>query len=79
MRNLLVRQDNQSLFANQLGIRPVENSARMLGIALGLDRKQRYEKMVESIYGDPDAANRLLLKTLYLSVMDEPTENPPRS
>lgn len=75
MRNLLVKQQTQSALHHQLCIHPVENSARMLGLALGLDRKQRYEKMVESVYGELDAGNRLLLKTLCLSVIDEFNEN----
>ena len=75
MRNLLVRQESLSPLAPQIGIHHDDNSARLLGIAQGLDRKQRYEKMVESIYGEPGAANRLLLKTLCVSAMDEQTEN----
>lgn len=74
MRNLLVKQKTQSPLHHQLGIYSVEISARMLGLALGFDRKRRYEKMVKSVYGEPDAANRLLLKTLCLSAMDESNE-----
>ncbi len=75
MRNLLVPKETQSSLAHQLGIQSGENSRRSLGMALGLDRKHRYEKMVESIYGESDAANRLLLKTLCLSAMDDPIED----
>ena len=57
-----------------MGIQSMDNSARLLGLAQGLDRKQRYEKMVERVYGESDAANRLLLKTLCLSVTDGPME-----
>ena len=71
MRNLLVKQETPSSLHQQLGIHPFENSAKMLGMAMGLDRKQRYEKMVESVYGETDAANRLLLKTLCISALDE--------
>lgn len=71
MRNLLVKQETQSSMHQQLGIQTLENSAKMLGMAMGLDRKQRYEKMVESVYGEPDAANRLLLKSLCISALDE--------
>ncbi|MGB0910336.1 MAG: hypothetical protein ACPGYT_08225 [Nitrospirales bacterium] len=75
MRNLLVQKEVQTPVAHQLGIESGVKSCRYLGMALGLDRRHRYEKMVESVYGEPDAANRLLLKTLYLSVLDEPTES----
>ncbi|GJL56604.1 MAG: hypothetical protein NPIRA02_37360 [Nitrospirales bacterium] len=71
MRNLLVEKTTQAPDTSYMGIQPIENSARLLGLAQGLDRKQRYEKMVESVYGEPDAANRLLLKTLCLSAIDE--------
>ena len=70
MRNLLVQKEIQSPLAHQLGLQADEKS-RVLGLALGLDRKHRYEKMVERIYGESDAANRLLLKTLCLSAIDD--------
>ncbi len=75
MRNLLIQKEAQTPVAHQLGMQSGVNSHRYLGMALGLDRKHRYEKMVESIYGESDAANRLLLKTLCLSVLDESTDN----
>ena len=71
MRNLLVQKETQSPLAHQLGMQSDEKSRRFLGMALGLDRKHRYEKMVERIYGESDAANRLLLKTLCLSAIDD--------
>ncbi|GJL64246.1 MAG: hypothetical protein NPIRA04_29000 [Nitrospirales bacterium] len=72
MRNLLVPKNSETSLASQMGFHPVDNTARLLGLAQGLDRKQRYEKMVESIYGEPEAANRLLLKTLCILALDEP-------
>ncbi len=74
MRNLLVQKETQTPPVDQMGIQHIDNTARLLGLAQGLDRKQRYEKMVESIYGEPDAANRLLLKTLCLSATEEPMD-----
>ncbi|WP_447970465.1 hypothetical protein [Nitrospira sp. M1] len=71
MRNLLVQKTTQAPSIHHMGIHAIDNTARLLGLAQGLDRKQRYEKMVESVYGEPDAANRLLLKTLCLSALDE--------
>ena len=74
MRNLLVQKETHAPLTHHMGIQSIDNSARLLGLAQGLDRKHRYEKMVERIYGEPDAANRLLLKTLCLSAIDEPIE-----
>ena len=71
MRNLLVKQETQSPLASEWGIQPLDHSGRLVGLALGLDRKNRYEKMVERIYGEPGAANHLLLKTLCLSIIDD--------
>ncbi|GJL52352.1 MAG: hypothetical protein NPIRA01_35790 [Nitrospirales bacterium] len=72
MRNLLVFKNTEISLASQMGVHTLDNTARLLGLAQGLDRKQRYEKMVESIYGEPEAANRLLLKTLCILALDEP-------
>ena len=69
MRNLLIQRETLSPVHPQMGCAPGKNSARMLGLAVSLDRKQRYERMVERFYGNPGAANHLLLKTLCLSAM----------
>ena len=75
MQNLLVPKETQPTLAQQLDSQSDENSNRFLVMALRLDRQERYEKMVEQIYGKSDAANRLLLKTLCLSAFDESTDN----
>ncbi len=75
MQNLLVPKEIRPPLAQQLDSQSDENSNRFLTMALRLDRKDRYEKMVEQIYGKSDAANRLLLKTLCLSAFEESTDN----
>lgn len=75
MQHLLVPKETQPPLAQQFDSQSDENSNRFLMMALRLDRQDRYEKMVEQIYGESDAANRLLLKTLCLSAFDESTDN----
>ncbi len=69
MRRLLVEKDMPASSLLQMGWQTPVYSNEMRERLLGLKRRYRYTKMVERIYGEPAAADRLLVKALYLSEM----------
>ncbi|MGB0911767.1 MAG: hypothetical protein ACPGYT_15515 [Nitrospirales bacterium] len=67
MRRLLVEKDKPASPFLQMGWQTPHQSNEMRELILGLRRRYRYTKMVERIYGDPAAGDRLLVKALYLA------------